>query len=222
MTVERETRTMQEPLLTRRGLLAAAAGALAASSAPALADINEAQYFAGEVPDNGKYYRKTNFKKIDKKWRRQLVKYPSTEPPGTIVVDTDNHYLYVIFENNTALRYGCGVGKEGFQWFGRAKVQRKAIWPDWVPPPEMLQRRPDLPKFMAGGVDNPLGPRAMYLYRDGQDLGYRLHGTVEPWSIGGDVSSGCIRLFPEDIVDLYQRTPTGTDVLVLEHIRIPT
>src|SRR4051794_22016704 len=100
---------MRNPLLTRRGLLAAAAGTLAASGLPALADINEAQYFVGMVDDNGKAYRKTNFKKIDRKWRRQLVKYPSTEPPGTIVVDTDNHYLYVIFENNTALRYGVGV-----------------------------------------------------------------------------------------------------------------
>ena len=204
--------------LSRRGVLAGAGALLAATTIPASADIVEAQYFDGLVPDNGKEYRKTKMTKIDRKLRRQLVKYPHHEPPGTIVVDTDNHFLYVTFENNTALRYGVGVGKEGFQWFGRAKVQRKAIWPDWVPPPEMLVRRPDLPRFVAGGIDNPLGPRAMYLYRDGVDLGYRLHGTVEPWSIGGDVSSGCIRMLPEDVVDLYQRTPVGTDVLVLEHV----
>ena len=212
---------MSEPLMTRRGVLAAGAGAaFAAAVAPARAqtDPAEAVYFAGEVPDNGKAYRKTNLSKIEKRWRRQLVKYPSKEPPGTIVVDSRNHYLYVIFENNTALRYGVGVGKEGFQWYGRAVVQRKAVWPDWYPPPEMLQRRPDLPTFMAGGIDNPLGPRALYLYRDGVDLGYRLHGTVEPWSIGSDVSSGCIRMLPEDIIDLYQRTPSGTDVLVLERL----
>jgi lipoprotein-anchoring transpeptidase ErfK/SrfK len=209
----------REPIVTRRGILAAGAAALAATALPASAqDADAAKYFAGLVDDNGKAYRKTRMSAIDKRWRRQLVKYPHHEPPGTLVVDTDNHFLYVTFENNTALRYGVGVGKEGFQWFGRAKVQRKAIWPDWVPPPEMLQRRPDLPRFMAGGTDNPLGPRAMYLYRDGADLGYRLHGTVEPWSIGGDVSSGCIRLLPEDVVDLYQRTPIGTDVLVLEHV----
>lgn len=200
-------------------MLGAAAAATAAGGMPALARGEDAsQFFAGQVPDNGFSYRKTNFSKIDPRWRRQLVRYYSDEPQGTLVVDTRNHFLYLIFENKTALRYGVGVGKEGFQWFGRARIDRKAMWPGWTPPPEMLKRRPDLPRFMAGGPDNPLGPRALYLYRDGRDLGYRLHGTVEPWSIGSDASSGCIRLFPEDIVDLYQRCPQGTLVLVLEHI----
>ena len=107
-------------------------------------------------------------------------KYIDKEPPGSLVVDTKNHALYVNFENNTALRYGVGVGKEGFQWFGRAEVGRKAVWPDWTPPAEMLARRPDLPRHMKGGPDNPLGPRAHYLYRDGKDLIYRIHGTTEP------------------------------------------
>ncbi|GGC66744.1 L,D-transpeptidase [Chelatococcus reniformis] len=206
--------------ISRRQFVAGGAAiAVAGAAAPALAQQEQtAAYFQGDVPDNGQYYRKTNFSKIDPVWRRQLVKYYSEEPQGTVVVDTRNHFMYIIFENKTALRYGVGVGKEGFQWFGRAQVDRKQIWPSWVPPPEMLKRRPDLPTFVAGGPDNPLGPRALYLYRDGRDLGYRLHGTTEPWSIGGDVSSGCIRMFPEDVVDLYQRCPKGTKVLVLKHL----
>ncbi|MHB2168428.1 L,D-transpeptidase [Alsobacter sp. R-9] len=206
--------------IDRRAFLA---GVAAAAAVPVAARAqSEADYFAGTAEDNGFAYRKTNMNMIPKEFRRQLVKYKHNEPPGTIVVDTANHFLYVTFENNTALRYGVGVGKkEGFQWFGRAYIARKAIWPNWVPPPEMLERRPELPRFMAGGPDNPLGPRALYLYRDGKDLGYRLHGTVEPWSIGDDVSSGCIRLLPEDIIDLYQRSPVGTKVLVLKHLGAP-
>ena len=176
-------------------------------------------YFAGAVDDNGFSYRKTNFGRIDPVWHRQMVQYYSSEPAGTVVVDTQNHFLYWVVENQTAMRYGVGVGREGFQWFGRARIDRKALWPRWVPPPEMLERQPDLPRMVEGGApDNPLGPRALYLYRDGQDLGYRLHGTIEPWSIGNDVSSGCIRMFPEDVVDLYLRCPIGTAVLVLPHI----
>jgi lipoprotein-anchoring transpeptidase ErfK/SrfK len=203
----------------RRQVLAAAAGtATWAIGAPAFA-VSEEHYFNGTAEDNGFTYRRTNMSAIDPSLRRQLVKYQHNELPGTIVVDTRAHFLYVAFENNTALRYGVGVGKEGFQWFGRAQIDRKQLWPEWIPPPEMLKRRPELPRHMDGGPENPLGPRAMYLYRDGVDLGYRLHGTVEPWSIGGDVSSGCIRLLPEDVIDLYQRSPVGTAVLVLEHLR---
>ncbi len=178
-------------------------------------------YFAGTADDNGVVFRLTNWKKIKPVWRRQLVPYLSTEPQGTVVVDTANHFLYVIFENQTALRYGVGVGRDGFRWFGRARIDRKALWPRWVPPPEMRARQPDLPEYVDGGADNPLGPRALYLYRDGKDLGYRLHGTLEPWSIGADVSSGCIRMFSEDIIDLYQRCPKGTRVLVIKHLGAP-
>ena len=209
--------------ITRRSLLvsAGAAATAAAFPMPALAQ-NAARYFNGTVADEGFSYRRTNFSSIKPEWHRQMVKYFSPEPPGTIVVDTRNHFLYWIWENNTALRYGVGVGREGFQWFGHARVDRKALWPRWVPPPEMLKRQPELPKLVEGGSpDNPLGPRALYLYRDGRDLGYRIHGTLEPWSIGSDVSSGCIRMFPEDVVDLYQRTPKGTRALVLEHIGAP-
>lgn len=207
--------------ISRRELLAGgaalAAGMVAGTSAHANAAANA--YFTGYVEDSGFRYRQTNFNKIDPVWHRQMVKYFSDEPPGSVVVDTRNHFLYVVFENNTALRYGVGVGREGFQWFGRARIDRKALWPRWVPPPEMLQRQPDLPRLVEGGAaNNPLGPRALYLYRDGSDLGYRLHGTLEPWSIGRDVSSGCVRMFPEDVIDLYQRCPKGTRVLVLEHL----
>ncbi|WP_417678648.1 L,D-transpeptidase family protein [Roseibium sp.] len=207
--------------VSRRDFLtgsAALGGALLVRS-PAFANAAADAYFNGYAEDNGFRYRLTNFKKIDPVWQRQVVKYFSTEPPGTVVVDSTNHFLYVVYENNTALRYGVGVGKEGFQWFGRARIDRKAIWPQWVPPPEMLERQPDLPRRVEGGAaNNPLGPRALYLYRDGSDLGYRLHGTLEPWSIGRDVSSGCVRMFPEDVIDLYQRCPKGTRVLVLKHL----
>ncbi|GHE46406.1 L,D-transpeptidase [Camelimonas fluminis] len=206
--------------ISRRGVVRGIAAAVIASAAgPALARPQDsARYFAGMATDRGQSYRRTNFNVIDPRWRRQLVQYYSDEPQGTVVVDTRHHFLYVIFENRTALRYGVSVGKEGFQWFGRAQIDRKAIWPPWSPPADMLKRRPNLPRFMPGGPDNPLGPRALYLYRDGQDTGYRLHGTTEPWSIGADASSGCIRMFPEDVIDLYQRCPQGTRVLVLRHI----
>jgi lipoprotein-anchoring transpeptidase ErfK/SrfK len=204
--------------IDRRTFLGGISAAGIAAAAPARAALPEAKYFAGTAQDGGFTYRTTNMQAIDPVYRRQLVHYQHEEMPGTIIVDTKHYFLYSTFENNTALRYGVGVGKEGFKWYGRAQINRKEVWPGWTPPPEMLVRRPELPKHMNGGPDNPLGPRAMYLYRDGKDLGYRLHGTVEPWSIGGDVSSGCIRLLPEDVMDLYQRSPVGTKVLVLEHL----
>lgn len=208
-------------LLTRRQLIAGAAAStlLPATSGLAATKVSNASaYFAGMAEDNGHTFRRTNFNQIKPQWRRQLVKYKSTEPQGTVVVDTSNHFLYVIFENQTALRYGVGVGRDGFRWYGRARIDRKALWPRWVPPPEMRKRQPELPESMEGGPNNPLGPRALYLYRDGRDLGYRLHGTLEPWSIGSNVSSGCVRMFPEDVIDLYQRCPKGTRVLVLKHL----
>lgn len=210
------------PLLTRRAFTTGLAGSAIAATSGARADVpmpaNASQYYGAPVEDHGQVYRATNFDIIDRKWRRQLVKYQSDEPQGTVVVDTANHFLYIVFENGTALRYGVGVGREGFQWFGRATIDRRATWPGWTPPPEMLKRKPELPRSMAGGPDNPLGARGLYLYRDGRDLGYRLHGTNEPWSIGFDGSSGCIRMFSEDIIDLYGRCPIGTKVLVLKHL----
>jgi lipoprotein-anchoring transpeptidase ErfK/SrfK len=204
--------------ITRRTMLGGCALMGLGGPRAAQAAFDPAPFFSGKAKDHGFTYNRSNVSALDPVWHRQLVEHEHREPPGTIIVDTQNHFLYVTFENNTALRYGVGVGLEGFKWFGRATVDRKAIWPGWTPPPEMLARRPDLPRHMAGGPDNPLGPRALYLYRNGTDLGYRLHGTLEPWTIGTDASSGCVRLLPEDIMDLYQRAPVGTAVLVLEHI----
>jgi lipoprotein-anchoring transpeptidase ErfK/SrfK len=196
---------------------AAAAAAMSAGLAPAEAQ-KKTSWFAGTAVDNGVTFKLTNFAVIDKRLHKQMVKYKSAEPAGTVVVDTRHHFLYLIMENGTAIRYGVGVGREGFQWFGRANVDRKALWPKWTPPPEMRKRQPDLPLSVEGGApNNPLGPRALYLFDNG-DTGYRLHGTLEPGSIGRDVSSGCIRMFPEHVIDLYQRCPLGTAVQVLPHI----
>ena len=210
---------------TRRELLAGglATVAAAAAGAPAWAAKSTAKsgssFFAGTAVDNGVTYRTTNFNKIDKKWHKQVVKFFSSEPQGTVVVDTIHHMLYLIMENKTAIRYGVGVGREGFKWYGYATIDRKALWPKWTPPPEMIKRHPELPPFINGGdPKNPLSARGMYLYREGSDIGYRLHGTLEPWSIGKDASSGCIRMFNEDAIDLYQRCPIGTAVQVLPHI----
>ncbi len=143
-------------------------------------------------------------------FRRQAVFYRTNEPAGTIVVDTADRYLYLIQGNNRALRYGIGVGREGFQWQGLLRVSRKSEWPDWTPPPEMIQRQPYLPRFMAGGPGNPMGARALYL---GATV-YRIHGTNQPQTIGSAVSSGCFRLANNDVMDLYERVPVGTKVVV--------
>jgi lipoprotein-anchoring transpeptidase ErfK/SrfK len=143
--------------------------------------------------------------------RRQIVAYSTREAPGTVVVDTPNTYLYLVLGNGRALRYGIGVGREGFTWSGVKTVARKAEWPDWIPPQDMLSRQPYLPRFMAGGPGNPLGARAMYL----SGSVYRIHGTNNPASIGQHMSSGCIRMLNADVVDLYQRVKVGAKVVVL-------
>jgi lipoprotein-anchoring transpeptidase ErfK/SrfK len=143
--------------------------------------------------------------------RRQIVSYTSRETPGTVIIDTPNTYLYYIIGNGRALRYGIGVGRDGFTWSGVQSVTRKAEWPDWTPPPEMIARQPYLPRQMAGGPGNPLGARAMYL---GGTM-YRIHGTNAPETIGTHVSSGCIRLTNEDVSDLYSRVTIGARVIVL-------
>ena len=148
---------------------------------------------------------------IDPKFDRQIVEYSSPEKPGTVIIDTPHHFLYLVQDQSKAMRYGIGVGKPGFTWQGVKTVTAKKEWPDWYPPSEMLQRRPDLPRYMAGGPENPLGARAMYL---GSTL-YRIHGSNEPWTIGGDVSSGCIRLRNADVIDLYSRVQVGAKVVVM-------
>jgi lipoprotein-anchoring transpeptidase ErfK/SrfK len=145
------------------------------------------------------------------RFKRQVVNYTTAEAPGTIVIDTPNTYLYLVLGGGRALRYGIGVGRDGFTWAGVKHVERKAEWPDWHPPQEMLERQPYLPRMMAGGPGNPLGARAMYL----SGSVYRIHGTNAPDTIGQRVSSGCIRLTNEDVSDLYARVPVGAKVVVL-------
>ena len=145
---------------------------------------------------------------------RQLVSDPTGQPSGAITVDTRSRRLYLSLGGGQAIAYGIGVGRRGFEWRGVAHVGRKASWPGWTPPPEMLRRRPDLPRHMNGGIENPLGARALYLYRGGKDTMFRIHGTNEPDTIGQAVSSGCIRMMNADVIDLYQRVGTGTRVVV--------
>jgi lipoprotein-anchoring transpeptidase ErfK/SrfK len=147
----------------------------------------------------------------DPRFRRQVVNYPTTEAAGTVIVDTPHTYLYYVLGNGQAIRYGIGVGREGFTWAGVKTVVKKAEWPDWYPPQEMIERQPYLPRFMAGGPGNPLGARAMYL---GGTV-YRIHGTNSPATIGQQVSSGCIRLTNDDVSDLYARVTIGSKVIVL-------
>ncbi|MGE4373619.1 MAG: L,D-transpeptidase [Xanthobacter sp.] len=147
---------------------------------------------------------------LEPAFRRQPVYFRTTELPGTIIIHTDERFLYLVEGDNRAMRYGIGVGRDGFQWSGLKKIVRKAEWPDWRPPPEMIQRQPYLPRFMAGGPGNPMGARALYI---GGTV-YRIHGTNQPQTIGYAVSSGCFRLVNSDIIDLYQRVPVGTKVVV--------
>ncbi|WP_022721853.1 L,D-transpeptidase, partial [Rhodopseudomonas sp. B29] len=149
---------------------------------------------------------------------RQLVDYRTAEPPGTVVVDPRKRFLYLVMEGGKALRYGVGVGKAGLEFTGTAEVGRKAEWPHWTPTPNMIAREParygKWAKGMDGGAANPLGPRALYLYRNGKDTLFRIHGTTEPWTIGHAVSSGCIRMLNQDVIDLYGRVPKGAKVVV--------
>lgn len=161
-----------------------------------------------------------DLRRVDPRWWRQEVPYFTSERPGTIVVDTPNHYLYLVMEGNRALRYGVGVGKdEALVFRGNATIGRKATWPRWTPTKSMIAREPERYGPWAGGMgpglENPLGPRALYLYKNGADTLFRIHGTTEPYTIGTNVSSGCIRLMNQDIIDLYARVPVGTRVTVI-------
>ena len=168
---------------------------------------------------------KPQLSEVDPVYRRQAVQYATRETPGTIVINPSEHFLYLVEQGGHALRYGVGVGGEGFGWSGVATVRSKQEWPDWHPTKEYLQRRPDVRlalnklesgEGMVAGLANPLGARALYLWQGNKDTLYRIHGTNEPWTIGKNVSSGCIRLTNEDIIDLYDRTRVGTKVVVLQ------
>lgn len=149
--------------------------------------------------------------RLDAKFMRQVVPYRTDEKAGTLVVNTGEKFLYLVLGKGKALRYGIGTARDGFEWSGTHKITRKAEWPGWTPPAEMRKRKPDLPAYMPGGKNNPLGARALYI---GATL-YRIHGTNEPWTIGGDVSSGCIRMINDDVMDLYERVKIGAKVIVL-------
>ena len=181
------------------------AGMLAAASLPATA-----QRIDTSVVDEPGTTPNAADEELPPALRRQVVFFRSNEVPGTIVVHTSERFLYVVQGNGRALRYGIGVGRDGFQWQGLQRISRNQEWPDWTPPPEMIERQPYLPRFMAGGPGNPMGARALYL---GSTI-YRIHGTNQPHTIGSAVSSGCFRLVNPEVIDLYERIPVGTKVIV--------
>lgn len=232
---------MNDTLITRRRVLLgaaslAAAGSLAACSTggprPDFASMSDLFGTPAKEPQIDPYYVQMyaarpeerfplpaiDLRKLDPKYWRQEVPDPTGERPGTVVVNTAERFLYLVLEGGRALRYGVGIGREGFLWWGRGVVGRKAPWPVWTPPAEMIARQPELEEFRNGqppGLTNPLGARALYIYLNGRDSGYRIHGSPEVWSIGQAVSSGCVRLVNQDIIDLYGRVPVGATVVVI-------
>ena len=190
---------------------------------PAATRLSAAPSYPPQAPDADAAWRRSRrctsrtrpatprISRFDPKFEKQIVEYHGKESAGTIIVDTPNKFLFLVQGDGKALRYGIGVGRPGFTWSGVKQISAKKEWPDWTPPPEMLVRRPDLPRHMEGGPQNPLGARAMYL---GSSL-YRIHGSNEPWTIGTNVSSGCIRMRNEDVIDLYGRVNVGAKVVVI-------
>ncbi len=198
-------------LLARAAAVAMAFGAAILPGALAIADQVDMN-----VVDQPGYVPTPEEEQLSGAYERQEVFFRTSEAPGTIIIDSKDRFLYLVQPDNRALRYGIGVGREGFQWQGIEKISRKQEWPDWRPPPEMIERQPYLPRFMAGGPGNPLGPRAMYL---GKTI-YRIHGTNQPQTIGHAVSSGCFRLVDDDVIDLYNRVPVGTKVIIKQAVTL--
>lgn len=181
----------------------------AAITSPELmyASVNEGPHSLPAVP----------FKDVPREYRRQIVADPTGEAPGTIVVDLKNRFLYLVQPGGEAIRYGVGIGREGFLWSGRANIQFKRQWPTWTPPSEMIGRQPELEKYrggMPGGPHNPLGARALYIFKDGVDTQYRVHGSPEWWTIGKSMSSGCVRMINQDVIDLYNRVGGEAPIVV--------
>ena len=202
-----------------RSLLIAAGLALATALAGCSTDGTGTMFTSdyGARKDAGYRLPAIPVSKVPSKYRRQLVRYETKETPGTIVIDTSEKHLFFVMPNGKAMRYGIGVGKEGFEWKGTARIAMKREWPVWTPPAAMIKRRPDLAKWrggMPGGPQNALGARAMYLFNKRGDSGYRIHGTPEWFSIGKAMSSGCIRLMNQDVIDLYDRASVGAKVIV--------
>lgn len=210
-------------MTTRRSLLALMAGApLAACQTMRSAELNPVQqadadyarWYNGSVKDDGYDMPLVDRSLLDPDLLPRTVAYTGGQRPGTIVVDIDEKRLYLVQGDGTAKRYGIGVGRQGFSWRGVATVNRKSHWPAWSPTTTMVRLKPEMARHADAGIGNPLGARAMYLYQGSRDTLFRIHGTNEPWSIGTQVSSGCIRLLNEDVVDLFDRVPVGTTVLV--------
>jgi lipoprotein-anchoring transpeptidase ErfK/SrfK len=219
--------------LTRRGFLgASAAGAMSVFAAscttrrepptppvPPPAPENYRIVY-GEKVDSGYVIPAVPIDKVDPKYYRQEVRDPTGQAAGTVVVDTSSHFLYLVLPGGRAMRYGVGLGRAGFEWAGDAVIQWKRKWPTWTPPAEMILRKPELEKYSAAnggmppGLDNPLGARAHYIFKDGVDTLYRVHGSPEWWSIGKSVSSGCVRMINQDVIDLYDRVKNGSKIIV--------
>lgn len=212
--------------ISRRSFLVAASASALAGCAPQREPIVmrgpsiHPRYLAiyGPMPDEEFPLPAVDLGEVDPRFLRQEVEFSPSQPAGTIVVDPAERFLYYVHERGRAVRYGVGVGRAGYQFRGDAYVARKAKWPRWTPTANMIADNPEKngpwARGMEPGLGNPLGARALYLYRNGRDTMYRIHGTNEPWSIGENVSSGCIRMFNQDVIDLYERTPTGARVLV--------
>jgi len=216
--------------LSRRTFLVGASAAMGSalpttrSFAQSMRDMSAYQRMYGPVDDDIFPIPGIDLSRINSAYLRRVVQYDTPEAPGTIVINPQTRYLYLVMRDGMAVRYGVGVGRSGFSWAGSATIKDKQEWPDWYPPKEMFGRQPELKEQMGelpggpgmpGGPGNPLGARALYLWQGNKDTLYRIHGTFEPWTIGTNVSSGCIRMINQDVIDLYNHTPTGTKVVVL-------
>ncbi len=174
-----------------------------------------------QLSDDGHTLPAIPYSRVDPRFLRQDVNYQTAEAPGTIVVDTKQHFLYLVQPGGKAVRYGVGLGRDGYAWAGRGKIQWKAKWPRWTPPDEMVQRQPELASISAAnggmvpGLNNPLGARALYIFKDGKDTLYRVHGTPDWQSVGKATSSGCVRMLNQDVIDLYDRVPQGAPIVVI-------
>ena len=199
-------------LITRRSFLTASMATLLATQAHA--QTPKPQWVVGIIPDKPFDIDLIDMNLVPQEYQRQVVPYSGTEPVGSIVIDAAKRHLYFILQDGTALRFGIAVGRQGASWHGTAVVGRKAKWPSWTPTANMRKKDPTLPIRMAGGPKNPLGARALYLFKDGVDTLYRIHGTNTPSSIGKSVSSGCIRMFNENVFELFAEVPVGTQVVV--------
>jgi lipoprotein-anchoring transpeptidase ErfK/SrfK len=216
-------------LLTRRSFLAGSAsltglavsGCVSTTTPPAAPPVSPYLSMYRAMPEERFPIPAINLNKVPERYYRKQVRYNTPERVGTLIVDTSNYYLYLVQENGMAMRYGVGLGRAGFEWSGRARIARKAPWPRWVPPEEMIQREPELEQWswknggMDPGLENPLGARALYIYQSNVDTLYRIHGTAEYWTIGSAVSSGCVRVMNQDIIDLYGRVPVGSQIVVI-------